>query len=267
MTNVRLILRNEVRKATDPVAVATSGGIDSSALVVSLLDEGLKPVVTSFTLDNKDSTDFLSATRLAKKFDLEFLPIRLSTNAYKIAQDVIRLVRDYGVRKKTGIECLVPFLKMLDVLQSEGIQTLVVGSAADGHFGLSKKAMIHFREPVETFQNFRQDYFEQVDPAQTSTLARIGNDYGVVVLAPYLSQELFNLFSSSTWNDLNKPRQKEVIRREFPELDSLRIKNHSNLQLGDSGIAETIGNAIQSIYAPNAKSPVTAYNKLAKLYG
>ena len=50
----------------------------------------------------------------------------------------------------------------------------------------------------------------------------------------------------------------------FPELDKFKIKPHTNLQLGDSKIAQRVGNAVISKYKPNAKSPVGIYNRIAK---
>ena len=81
-------------------------------------------------------------------------------------------------------------------------------------------------------------------------------------LAPYWAADVFKLYKNTSWEDVNKPRQKEAIRKEFPELDHLRLKNHINLQLGDSGIAETVGNAVRTKFRPTAKSPVSAYNFL-----
>jgi len=245
------------------IAVATSGGVDSSSIVLAAMDAGFRPAVVSFTLDNWGSADFLAARKLAAHFGLDFLPVFLPSDPETIAQDLQTLVRDWGARKKTSIECLWPFKYVLERLRANGLNTLVAGSAADGHFALSKKAMIHCREPKEAFQAFRRDYFSQADPAQTRTLSRVARDaYGVAAISPYTDPRVFDLFADDDWDSLNRPRQKEAIRREFPELDALRLKPHTNLQLGDSRIAETVGRSAVAYFAPHAKSPVAAYNVL-----
>ena len=48
------------------------------------------------------------------------------------------------------------------------------------------------------------------------------------------------------------------------EVDKVIPQSGTNLQLGDSKIAERIGNAVISKYKPNAKSPIGIYNRIAK---
>lgn len=264
MRKLRKILTEKIAALpSGPIAVATSGGVDSSSLVLAAIDAGRRPIVTSFTLVGERSTDFLAASRLASELELDFVPVYLPVARSTIAADVKTLVGRWDARKKTSIECLWPFLHVFAVLAAEA-SILVTGSAADGHFGLSKKAMIHWREPKARFQEFRKNYFSNPDAAQVATLKEIGRSVGIEVTAPYFSREVFELFADATWDDLNKPRQKEAIRREFPELEPFRLGRHVNLQLGDSGIAEVVGAAAIATFAPGAKSPVTAYNKLAK---
>ena len=81
---------------------------------------------------------------------------------------------------------------------------------------------------------------------------------------PYFYPRVFDLWIDKNWQELNKPRQKEAIKKYFPELDKFKIKPHTNLQLGDSKIAQRVGNAVVSKYKPYAKSPVGIYNRIAK---
>lgn len=262
---VRDTLRLILGEINGAIAICTSAGIDSSALVVSALDLGKSVTVVSFSLEDRRSTDFQGARRLAHEFKLPFLPVNLPLNPDRIVKDVSTLILRWKVEKKTGVECLWPFVHVFEQLKANGLQTLVTGSAADGHFALSKKAMIHFRYPKERFQVFRRTYFSNPDSAQCRTLKRIGAGEGIKVVAPYFDPRMFALFSDSSWDDLNKPRQKEAIRRDFPELDCFHIPRHSNLQLGDSGIADTVGETVRSRFTPRAKSPISAYNIIAKL--
>jgi len=261
---LRQILADKIKAIPDAkIAVATSGGIDSSALVLAAIDAGKTVTVVSFSLERYESSDFKAARHLAEAFGLPFLPVALPTSEETIVADVRYLIETWEARRKTAIECLWPFLATIATLKRAGLSTLVVGSAADGHFALSKKAMIHHRYPRAKFQKFRADYFANPDAAQVSTLRAIGIANNVSIFSPYFSNDVFDLFARSTWDDLNKPRQKEAIRKEFPELDPLSIARHTNLQLGDSKIAETVGNAVLRKYAPGAKSPIAAYNKIA----
>lgn len=261
---VREALAAAVAKIDGPVAVAVSGGIDSSALALVCKDMGKDARLLSFTLDGRLSSDFSAARRLADKFGFQFIPVILPSDDKTIVDDIKLLIKRWGVRKKTAVECLFPFLHVLRKMEAEGLKTLLCGNAADGHFALSKKAMIHYREPKEKFQQFRANYFANPDAAQVKTLTKIGAEKGITVLAPYFNREVFDLFKDKSWDELNKPRQKEAIRRDFPELDCLKIGKHTNLQLGDSGISEKVGEVAIRNFAPTAKSPITAYNRIAK---
>lgn len=240
--------------------VATSGGIDSSALVVAAVVAGKSPQVVSFTFDDFESDDFRRAKRLADHFHCPFQPVRLPSDPQLILSSVRCLIRQYKLSKKARIECAFPFLHMAKALRS---QTLVTGLCADGHFGLSKKAMIHYRYPQSKFDQFRNEYFANPDAGGRQGIQKICNTYDVNLSNPYLHSSIFSLLHGRSWDELNKPRQKEAIRSAFPELDSLNLPRHTNLQLGDSKIAERLG-TIAMAAVPGSNSPVGAYNQIRK---
>lgn len=261
---VRETLAREIEQIDQPFVIATSGGVDSSALVATARALRCDVTIASFTLADRESRDFIAARRLATSWNIPFLRVTLPVDANAIADDVVTIIRRYGARKKTQVECLWPFLYVLDAMKSSGHTVLVTGSAADGHFGLSKRAIIHYRTPKERFQLFRAQYFSNPDAAQVQTLARVAESLGIRVVAPYMSPAVFELFADATHDELNNPRQKEPLRAAFPELDSFRLDKHTNLQLGDSGIAELVGETARLRFAPSAKSAVSAYNRIAR---
>ena len=263
-SNIRTVLQEIIKPLPNKICVATSGGIDSSSVVMSALDVGKKVSIYSFSFWNKFSSDFRAAQKLSDEFDLRFVPVFLPTERDKIVETVKHLIKKVGCKKKTAIECLFPFyflVKQMKLLQDE---TLVTGVAADGHFGLSKKAMIHYSKDDQKFKKFRQDYFSNLESAGTKKLIKLCELNKIQLCNPYFEPSVFSLWIDKNWEELNKPRQKEVIRMHYPELDCLKIKPHTNLQLGDSKIAETVGNAVISKYKPNSKSPIGIYNRIAK---
>ena len=262
--NIRTVLQEIIKPLPNKICVATSGGIDSSSVVMSALDVGKKVSIYSFSFWNKFSSDFRAAQKLSDEFDLRFVPVFLPTERDKIVETVKHLIKKVGCKKKTAIECLFPFyflVKQMKLLQDE---TLVTGVAADGHFGLSKKAMIHYSKDDQKFKKFRQDYFSNLESAGTKRLIKLCQQNKIQLCNPYFEPSVFSLWIDKNWEELNKPRQKEVIRKYYPELDCLKIKPHTNLQLGDSKIAETVGHAVISKYKPNSKSPIGIYNRIAK---
>lgn len=261
---IRQLLTRLVRDIPENPAIAASGGIDSSSLVIAALDAGLAPTVVSFSLDSHESQDFRAARALARTFSLPFLPVRLPTQEAVILADVHRLIHQWGARRKTAIEVCWPWLYMVPALQAEGFTDLITGLTADGHFALTKKDAIHNRGTRAAFQRARHDFFSNPDAAQKRRIAAIGTAYSVSVHVPYAHPDVFALWLDATWDELNRPRQIEALRSAFPELDPLRIKPHSDMQLGDSGIAELIGETARRRYAPDMKSPIAAYNRIAQ---
>jgi len=263
--NIRIILQKIFKDIPENMAIATSGGIDSAALMFSSMAAGhKKPNIVSFTFDDFESHDFKSAKKLAKYYNLKFLPVILPSDQNEIVKTVHYLIKEIKCKKKSAIECMFPFVYLLKVLKENKIKTLVTGLAADGHFGLSKKAMIHYSKDDKKFKQFRQEYFSTYESAHISRLQTLCDKNQICLLNPYFEPAVFDLWINKNWQELNKPRQKEAIKKYFPELDKFRIKPHTNLQLGDSKIAQRVGSAVVSKYKPYAKSPVGIYNRIAK---
>jgi len=266
--NIRVVLQEILKPLPEKILVATSGGIDSSVVVLSALDVGKDVEVVSFTFKDWLSHDFNAANKLAKKFNLKFNSVYLPTETDEIVKTVNYLVKEIGCKKKTAIECLFPFYYLIRRLKRDKNKTLATGLGADGNFGLSKKAMIHYAKDDEKFRNYRQNYYSNKENGGQQRLMKLCEINKIQLYNPFWNPSVFNLWINKSWSELNKPRQKEAIRKYFPELDSLKIQKHTNLQLGDSKIAERIGEAVISKYKPNAKSPVGIYNRMAKgIYG
>ena len=263
-SNIRTVLHEILRPITSKIAVATSGGIDSASLVMAAKDLNKKQTVVSFTFDDFESYDFRSARRLATYYDLKFLPVILPSDQNEIVETVHYLIKEIKCKKKSAIECMFPFVYLLKVLKKKKIDTLVTGLAADGHFGLSKKAMIHYSKDDKKFKQLRQEYFSTYESAHIIRLYKLCHKYEIGLFNPYFHPWVFDLWIDKNWQELNKPRQKEAIKKYFPELDKFKIKPHTNLQLGDSKIAQRVGSAVVSKYKPYAKSPVGIYNRIAK---
>jgi asparagine synthetase B (glutamine-hydrolysing) len=263
-SNIRTVLHEILRPITSKMAIATSGGIDSASLVMAAQDLGKKQIIVSFTFDDFESHDFKSARLLAKHFNIDFLPVILPSYQNEIVETVHFLIKEIKCKKKSAIECMFPFVYLLKVLKKKKIDTLVTGLAADGHFGLSKKAMIHYSKDDKKFKQLRQEYFSTYESAHIVRLQQLCNNNQILLQNPYFSPLVFDLWIDKNWQELNKPRQKEAIKKYFPELDKFKIKPHTNLQLGDSKIAQRVGSAVVSKYKPYAKSPVGIYNRIAK---
>lgn len=242
---------------SESVAVLLSGGIDSSSIMFAMLEAGKRVTAYTFMLDGVMSTDFQLARRNARVFGCEFVPLFLPKGIEQLKADLLRL-RELGAKKKTDYECGWPMLYAYAAAR-EGV--IASGLGADGHFCISKKGMIHWRDRID---DFRRALYRSEGYAQKPIHARLAAGLGKAVCAPYLTKQMQEQFLGTTWEQVNKPNQKQPILNAFPEqFARMKVMKHVNLQLGDSGIAAHFEKLLTSDWnRAGHKSVVGIYNQI-----
>jgi asparagine synthetase B (glutamine-hydrolysing) len=235
------ILEAGASKHTDKsVAILLSSGVDSQSVLFSLLNVGITPVVYSFTLDNHESKDFKKASYIADLYNLKFVPILLPTDIDTLKTD-LKILKGYGAKSKTDFECGWPMLYAYKTITENVIAS---GLGADGHFCISKKGMIHYKDRIDEFRN---NLFTNIRYAQQPIHKLLASEYNKECYFPYLSDEVRMHFIGKSWNQINKPMQKQTVRDTYPD-DFLKCKPtlHTNYQKGDSGIDKLFESLIES---------------------
>lgn len=259
MLNLHDILINLASEIADTdVAVMTSAGIDSASIVFALLELKKRVHIYSFTLDTHQSTDFINAQKLARLYNLDFTPIILPTNVDVLMKDVLKLHSEYGCIKKTEYECVWPFLYAYSQVKED---TIANGIPADGYFCLSKKGMIHYKDRID---EFREMYFSGPNVGQQKQHNLLAKNYNKKLFMPYLSRKVFDYLYGTTWEECNKPHQKQPILNAFPnDFKNIQVLKHTNLQLGDSGISELFNKLLDTgLNIRHYKSVVGIYNAI-----
>lgn len=256
-TTVHDILVNQARLLDDDViAVCASSGIDSWSVIFALLEVGKKVHVYSFTLEDRESCDFLFARMLAKKYDLQFTPIYLPISLDVLKQDLLFLSK-FDCKKKVEFECVWPFLYIYRNCEEN---TIGSGLCADGYFCISKSGMIHYRNDMD---KFRQNYFSN-NGSQYIQHYSLGKYFCKTIFIPYKSQDMYEFFIGKSWEECNTPRQKVLIYNAFiDEFNDNDFKCHTNLHLGDSGISSHFEKLLKTDWnLYNYKSVVGIYNSI-----
>lgn len=228
------ILTRELRAMSgdDRVAVLLSGGVDSVSVAFAAHRLGKKITAYTFHLDGQPSYDSQKAVDIAKIMGWDYHVVIIPTN--NIERDFIRLAEEVQCKKKTHFECCFPFLYVYPQIKEHEVLS---GWAADGYYGVSKKANIHYKHTKEKFDEFRKDYFGDNSRAGYLWHKRIAEELNKKrFVAPYLDPSVAEFFMSKDWYELNQPYQKHHVVEAFPEFKQVGgIKKHINLQLG-SGI-------------------------------
>lgn len=238
-------------------AVLLSGGIDSASIMFALLNAGKTVTAYSFALADRESSDLALARANAREFGCRFVPIILPLSI-EILQNDLRVLRALGARSKTDYECGWPMLYAYAVADERRIAS---GMGADGHFCISKKGMIHWRDRID---EFRLALYASARYAQQPIHHALAAKYGKVAEMPYLTDPMRAEFLGTTWDEVNRPKQKQPILSAFPEqFARIKVKPHINLQLGDSGIAQHFTRLLDTPWNRRGhRSVVGIYNAL-----
>lgn len=239
--NVHDTLVSLCEQLTDTdIGIALSSGIDSVSVLLALLECGKNVTAYSFTLDGVESRDYLGAKNLANQLDLKFVSVFLPIDLAILKKDIFSMAKKYGCKKKTDFECFWPYMYLMKRVEENVIAS---GMAADGYFAISRAGSIHYKDNI---QQFREKYFSNPGRCQLIQRTKLANELNKTLFDPYLSKEMYDLLYESTWYECNKPHQKMPIRIAFDYDKYIRIHQHTNFQLGDSGIAKHFNQLVDS---------------------
>jgi hypothetical protein len=171
----------------------------------------------------------------------------------------VDLVR-FGAKKKTDFECGWPMLYAYKAITEREIFS---GMGADGHFCISKKGMMHYKNRID---EFRSTLFSNPSYGQEHIHRNLSRVYKKCWVAPYMTQEMIDELEGTTWDEVNRPHQKQPILDAFPEqFKRIKIFKHTNFQKGDSGISEHFEKLLHTdLNVGKHKSVVGIYNYLVK---
>ena len=222
------------------LAVLLSGGVDSLSVAFAADRVGKRISTYSFRLDIHDNYDNEKAQQAANEFGWPHRECVVDTT--NLVEDFLVLAKEYRCKKKTHFECVYPFFYVYPHIEERSVLT---GWGADGYYGVSKKAHMHYKEPKEKFDEFRDDYFKEEHTAGLIWHNRLAESWNKKHYTPYMDDEVKNFFYEKDWYELNKPKQKHHVRTGY-ETELNRIdgaKPHANLQL-ESGVDKVFENLL-----------------------
>lgn len=224
--------RNQLTEG--PAALLLSGGTDSLTVLWSLLDLGVHPMCYSFYLQGKVHTDVVAAKLACETWGLPLRVVQIPRSS--LLEDVKVLIGKFAATRKTLVQCAHPLLHLLPEIAEEQVFT---GLTADDWWGSSKSDAIHCARNYTEFQRRRRARLQDVETSGYALWRRIAETYGKHLCVPYRSAEVTSWMLSRTWEQLNRPKQKQAALDAFrAEYSRVAIyRRNCNLQCG-SGIRE-----------------------------
>ncbi len=259
---VRETIEDLLADVSGPVAVALSGGIDSTACLFALQELDKDVRAYTFHIDGHESTDLRVSRDVCRTFNVPLTTVALPTDIGTIKQDTYAIVNGLGYTKKTNVECIWPFMYMLPEIDEA---QLVTGACADGHFCISREAMLNVKGDVEKMDQFRAGLFGNPDYAQIRKVEQLAKQYEIHdVRVPFYNRRFVSMFMGTDWETINKPKQKQPILNAYPaRFSKVRTRTHTNLQTGDSKIQDQFMKLLNTDWNINDwKTPVGIYNAL-----
>lgn len=227
-TNIDEIIVDFVDRESkeEHVAVLLSAGTDSITCGIAAHRLGKKVTGYSMYVNGNQTSDSLGAKDVAEHFGWNFVSVDVPVS--NIERDFFTLIHKYNCKKKTQVECTWPFLYVYPLIREKEVLS---GVAADGWYGVSKRASIHFKHTKELFDTFRKDYFSAPNPAGVLQQIQLAEEHNTKLIAPYLDDEVGEWMMQHDWDFFNKPYQKAPIHEAFNEIQNIKKRKHENLQL------------------------------------
>jgi asparagine synthetase B (glutamine-hydrolysing) len=220
---IRKLLEDHIKNNVpdSEIAVLLSGGVDSVSVGLAAESAGKEVHAYSFYLNGAPSYDFIKAAEVAHKRNWDFTPIVVPTE--NLIEDWHRLV-ELTCRKKTHFECVFPFLYVYPEIEEKYVLT---GWGADGYFGPSKKAMMRYSSYKKkrnyvayckehnqkrlNWNEFRLAYLDG-DCAGLKEHTNLATKHNKIHVTPYLDADIRKLLMSKSYEELNKPKQKQNLK-------------------------------------------------------
>jgi asparagine synthetase B (glutamine-hydrolysing) len=214
------------------VAVSISGGKDSMTILFGLLELGVTPIGYCFHVEGVESTDFKVAKKICHDLGVEFVECIIPKQVnIKYIED---LIFKYNRRTKTEVECHYPYFYVFPLVKEK---IMLVGLAAGVMMPLTKKACIHYRKDHEALVEYRNYCYHNVTPKAMNELNNMAKT--IKVEAPFHTDEILEWFNSKQWDELHKPKEKQVLIDLFPEMfNKHNTMRQMSFQCGDSKIRE-----------------------------
>jgi len=242
-----------------------SGGVDSATLLAALLELGERPECYTFRLGATDSTDVRVARRICKDWNLKIHVLKIERSLDVLVSDVRQVIKLLNTSKKASVQCAQPIMYMCERMHSDGFDSAIVGTGA---VVLDDKrvAILASQQGEGAARAYRAEKLNDKNTdCGTGRMHQMARLMGIELAEPYSEEPLGSFALAIDYAELNRPRQKGMALRAFPEFYKRGYwRRNSSLQV-NSGVREWHDTLLKTEYnTRNSKRVVAIYNDMRK---
>lgn len=261
--------RNLFLQAVEPVAhhpLLLSGGMDSVTILVAQRALGHRPLCVAFTIGGQDNADTRAARHAADALDVPLDVVDLPRDVDRLAADIRRLSRSLtGPPRKAVIQCAQPVMWMAEHLAAAGHGDALIGTGGIVEDNRKCAVLLH-QQGEDAARELRRSNLLDWHNSATGAMIATGAAFGVALHQPYTHQPFADYSLSLDMAEVNRPRQKGVALRAFPEVFTRYPLWRANqpLQMGTS-LREWHDTLLNSPYnRRGSKAVIGVYRDLVK---
>lgn len=211
------ILRDYIERNVNPtdVALSFSGGTDSLGLLFACLDLDIKPKLYIYTVKGFPSKDLETAVWVATKYDLQLKVVEIPDDVDTLIKDV-KIMLCEGIRGKVNIQCMHGHYYVAPQVRESMILN---GSGIDGIYGVYREYLLNkqARNDKTVFDILRNKHLSNPNDDAMIYQKILYQKYGVQVLYPYRHSLFVDYLMTKTWDEINRPRMKNIFVQEYQE--------------------------------------------------
>lgn len=259
------------------VGIMLSGGFDSTSILWSLLELGVKPRVYTFSIDGL-GVDAQKAIQLADHYGLKYEVVHLKKDPELVVADLIH-VHEVGEGKMTSRpdhEVLAMFLQIGRHAKNDGVKYIFSGIGDNAIHLHGRKSEVRCRSGFTSTHETNLRRAEAAGDQQSIVLTQLfHDDLGMYLCLPLFGPTIAQPYHDVSWHVMNNPGMKRISIRAFEaEERACGVKIVPKpMQTGDAGSREYFDKLVpqsikaQSLVGKHMNTALPLYNALNKADG
>jgi hypothetical protein len=221
-----------------------SGGMDSLAIFLTLVNLGLDFRCFTYCLDGINSRDMKYSFLICKHFGIEQRIINVPKQPKDtVIKNIRRLMTIIGSKRKTHVESMYPYLFLdMDFIRQCSVMGLEYISCT------SKNSTIELYKD-ETPDGLRNSVIKKMNDPENEALRELNVFFGAsgkTIVFPYHDKRIVDYITQFTWKQLHLPKEKMYIYESFkPTIDSLSVYRKSLNGHLEGGIRDYLMNVLE----------------------